>query len=86
VSVLRTFAPWLLLDAEPGDIVNGHIFLVAARLSEDPNIHVAVVEAGIDYALSPANKPLVDTPGADTLGCGSKQCEAKFIIVAHHLV
>ncbi|KAA1078616.1 hypothetical protein PGT21_021418 [Puccinia graminis f. sp. tritici] len=49
---------------------------IAARLSDDPNIHVAVVEAGIDYALSPANKPLVDTPGADTLGCGSKQYDA----------
>ncbi|WAQ84880.1 hypothetical protein PtA15_5A453 [Puccinia triticina] len=49
---------------------------LAARLSEDPDIHVAVVEAGIDYALSPANKPFVDTPGADTLGCGSKQDDA----------
>ncbi|KAH9468666.1 hypothetical protein Pst134EA_009200 [Puccinia striiformis f. sp. tritici] len=49
---------------------------IAARLSEDPNIRVAVVEAGVDYALLPTNKPLVDTPGADTIGCGSKQYDA----------
>ncbi|KNZ52178.1 hypothetical protein VP01_365g2 [Puccinia sorghi] len=48
----------------------------SARLSEDPHIRVAVVEAGIDFALSPSNKALVDTPGADTVGCGSDQDDA----------
>ncbi|PLW08728.1 hypothetical protein PCANC_26122, partial [Puccinia coronata f. sp. avenae] len=45
---------------------------LASRLSEDPKVQVAVVEAGIDYEESPVNKRLVDTPGADTTGCGSK--------------
>ncbi|KAA1078614.1 hypothetical protein PGTUg99_014120 [Puccinia graminis f. sp. tritici] len=46
---------------------------IAARLSEDPHVQVAVVEAGFDYDLSPVNKRLVDTPGTDTIGCGGKQ-------------
>ncbi|OAV90823.1 hypothetical protein PTTG_02176 [Puccinia triticina 1-1 BBBD Race 1] len=45
---------------------------IAARLAEDPNVRVAVVEAGIDYDLSAVNKLLVDTPASDTVGCGSK--------------
>ncbi|WAR58213.1 hypothetical protein PtB15_5B445 [Puccinia triticina] len=49
---------------------------IAARLSEDPNVNVAVVEAGIDYELSPVNKILVDTPGADGIGCGSSPDDA----------
>ncbi|PLW19223.1 hypothetical protein PCASD_15138 [Puccinia coronata f. sp. avenae] len=49
---------------------------LAARLSEDPHVRVAVVEAGADYDLLPTNKPLVDIPGADTLGCGSNQYDA----------
>ncbi|PLW06482.1 hypothetical protein PCANC_26569 [Puccinia coronata f. sp. avenae] len=49
---------------------------IAARLSEDQNIRVAVVEAGIDYDLLPVNKPLVDTPGADAVGCGSSKDDA----------
>jgi len=57
-------------------IIYMQIFLPAARLSEDPHIRVAVVEAGIDFALSPTNKALVDTPGADTVGCGSDQDDA----------
>lgn len=49
---------------------------LGARLSENPNIRVAVVEAGFDYAVSPVNKPLVETPGADTIGCGGEQSDA----------
>ncbi|KAA1097239.1 hypothetical protein PGT21_028321 [Puccinia graminis f. sp. tritici] len=49
---------------------------IAARLSEDSNVRVAVVEAGIDYALSIINKPLVDVPGSDTIGCGGSQGDA----------
>lgn len=49
---------------------------IATRLSEDPKVRVAVLEAGIDYALSPLNKALIDTPGSDTLGCGSSQLDA----------
>ncbi|MBW0493820.1 hypothetical protein O181_033535 [Austropuccinia psidii MF-1] len=46
---------------------------LGARLSEDPSIRVAVLESGLDFDLLPINKPLVDTPGADVLGCGSKK-------------
>jgi hypothetical protein len=57
------------------------ILLLAARLSEDPHVRVAVVEAGADYDLLPTNKPLVDIPGADTLGCGSNQCKRELNIL-----
>jgi hypothetical protein len=33
------------------------------------------VEAGIDYALSLLNKPLVNVPGSDNIGCGGSQGE-----------
>ncbi|MBW0496983.1 hypothetical protein O181_036698 [Austropuccinia psidii MF-1] len=46
---------------------------LGARLSEDPNIRVAVLESGVDFDLLPLNKVFVNTPGADVLGCGSKK-------------
>ncbi|CAO1619601.1 unnamed protein product [Parajaminaea phylloscopi] len=48
--------------------------VLAARLSEDPTVKVAVIEAGLDYTLGPIpvlNQELVNTPGADTVGCGA---------------
>jgi len=43
---------------------------IAARISEDPKVQVAVLEAGNDYDRLPVNKRLVDTPGFDSMGCG----------------
>ncbi|KAJ9479711.1 Choline dehydrogenase [Pseudozyma hubeiensis] len=42
---------------------------LAGRLSENRGVTVAVLEAGTDYRLNPAN--LVDTPGMDTFGVGA---------------
>ncbi|GAC96811.1 choline dehydrogenase [Pseudozyma hubeiensis SY62] len=42
---------------------------LAGRLSENQGVTVAVLEAGTDYRLNPAN--LVDTPGMDTFGVGA---------------
>ncbi|GAC75147.1 glucose dehydrogenase [Moesziomyces antarcticus T-34] len=44
---------------------------LAARLSENKAVTVAVLEAGIDYRSSPVNQQLVDTPGFDVFGVGS---------------
>lgn len=71
--------PSLLVCTRVG-YINQRIFLkysisVAARISEDPKVQVAVVEAGDDYDRLPVNKRLVDTPGSDTQGCGANPCE-----------
>lgn len=55
--------------------------VLAARLSEDPSIKVAVIEAGIDYATGPVpvvNQELVNIPGADTVGCGAGDADQLF--------
>lgn len=44
---------------------------LAARLSENRNVTVAVLEAGIDYRSNLVNQQLVDTPGYDTFGVGA---------------
>lgn len=44
---------------------------LAARLSENPNVTVAVLEAGIDYRSNLVNEQLVDLPGYDTFGVGA---------------
>ncbi|MBW0541526.1 hypothetical protein O181_081241 [Austropuccinia psidii MF-1] len=46
---------------------------LGARLSEDPNVKVAVVESGTDFNLLGISRLYVNIPGADTLGCGSKK-------------
>ncbi|CAH7667457.1 choline dehydrogenase [Phakopsora pachyrhizi] len=49
---------------------------IGARLSEDPNIRVAVIEAGEDFEDLPIfNKNYISIPGADTLGCGGKKSD-----------
>ena len=44
---------------------------LAARLSENKDVTVAVLEAGIDYRSNLVNQQLVDTPGYDTFGVGA---------------
>src|SRR5689334_227776 len=41
---------------------------LAARLSENSAVTVAVLEAGIDYRSNLVNQQLVDTPGYDVFG------------------
>lgn len=48
--------------------------VLASRLSEDPNVTVAVIEAGDDYeatGIPILTENLVQIPGADVVGCGS---------------
>ncbi len=49
---------------------------LASRLSENPLIRVAVLEAGIDYTLDPISAALVSVPGYDVVGCGSSPIDA----------
>lgn len=44
---------------------------LAARLSENKGVTVAVLEAGIDYTSNLVNQQLVNTPGYDTFGVGA---------------
>ncbi|SNX84999.1 related to versicolorin b synthase [Melanopsichium pennsylvanicum] len=48
---------------------------LAARLSENKGVTVAVLEAGIDYRSSLINQQLVDTPGYDVFGVGSSSSD-----------
>ncbi|PWN52088.1 alcohol oxidase [Violaceomyces palustris] len=48
---------------------------LAYRLAQDPNVKVAVLEAGIDYTSNLVNQALVEIPGADTIGCGASETD-----------
>ncbi len=48
---------------------------LAARLSENKGVTVAVLEAGIDYRSNLVNQQLVDTPGYDVMGVGSSPAD-----------
>ncbi|SJX63486.1 related to versicolorin b synthase [Sporisorium reilianum f. sp. reilianum] len=67
-----------ILDTYDYVIVGGGTsgMTLAGRLSENRNVTVAVLEAGIDYRSNIINQQLVDTPGYDVFGVGAAPSES----------